>query len=207
MAEIPKFIYFDLGNVLVNFSTDRMLRQMGEAAGVEPMKIRDVVFGSGLQRQLETGRITAGRFYETFCEATGAKADYDALVSACNDIFELNLSMLPVVAVLRQAGYRLGILSNTCRHHWEHCRKRFRIIDNEFSTYALSYRIGAMKPSGDIFHAAAELAGVEPGEIFFADDIAEHVAGARAAGLDAVQYTSTPQLVVELHKRGVQFNY
>jgi putative hydrolase of the HAD superfamily len=76
-----------------------------------------------------------------------------------------------------------------------------------FEVHALSYRIGAAKPEPAIFAAAAELAGVAPQEVFFTDDLPRHVAGARAAGFDAVQYTSTPQLVAELRARGARFNY
>jgi HAD superfamily hydrolase (TIGR01549 family) len=101
----------------------------------------------------------------------------------------------------------LGVLSNTCQSHWEHCRRKFCILRESFSVYALSYEIHEMKPDAAIFQAAAELAGVAPEQIFFTDDMAGHVAGARAAGVDAVQYVSTPQLAAELRSRGVRVNY
>ena len=63
------------------------------------------------------------------------------------------------------------------------------------------------KPEPAIFQAAAKLAGVPPNEIFFVDDTLGHVEGAKAAGIDAVQYTSTPALVAELRARGVAFNH
>ena len=73
--------------------------------------------------------------------------------------------------------------------------------------FALSFQIGAMKPDPRVFQAAAELAGVPPHEIFYCDDIPGHVEAARAAGYDAVQYTTTPAYVAELKKRGIRFNY
>jgi glucose-1-phosphatase len=76
-----------------------------------------------------------------------------------------------------------------------------------FSVHALSYEIGAMKPDIAIFRKAAKLAGCRPEEIFYADDIPGHVAGARAVGFDAVVYESTTQLVEELRERDVAFNY
>ena len=201
------FLYFDLGNVLVTFSTERMFRQMGDVAGIKPAVVKAVVVEAGLQRKLESGEITSRQFHDTFCERTGAQVDYDTLVEAGSDIFELNLSMLPVVTSLQQGGYRLGVLSNTCEHHWEHCTRRFRIVGEMFSVHALSCRIGAMKPDAAVFRAAAELAGCAAEEIFFVDDLAQHVAGAQAAGFDAVQYTTTAALVAELRRRGVEFNY
>ena len=59
--------------------------------------------------------------------------------------------MLPIVAQLVQSGWRLGILSNTCEGHWEHCLGRYAILRECFSVYALSYRIGQSKPAAAIF--------------------------------------------------------
>ena len=203
----PQFLYFDLGKVLVDFTVERMLRQVARVAGIDEDRVKDVLFDGKLQRQYESGKITSRQFYEAFCEETGTRPDHDALAHAGSDIFELIPSMLPVVTQLREAGYRLGILSNTCEIHWEHCTRRFPIVVEGFHVHALSYRIGACKPDAEIFHAAAELAGHAPDEIFFVDDLPEHITGAKAAGFDAVQYTSTRQLVADLRARGVRFNY
>ena len=203
----PKFFYFDLGIVLVDFSVERMLRQIAEVAGLDPDRVSEAIFDSGLQKQHELGRITWREFYESFCQATGARPDYDGLTLAATAIFELNLSMVPVVAQCSQAGHRLGILSNTCQTHWQYCRDRFRVIGETFEVHTLSYEVGATKPDLKIYEAAAEKAGLAPEEIFFVDDMPENVAGAKSAGFDAVQYTTTPALVSDLQKRGVRFKY
>jgi putative hydrolase of the HAD superfamily len=202
----PEFIYFDLGKVLVDFSVDRMCRQMGDAAGVDPDRVRDAIFVGGLQVQYETGRLSTAEFIGEFCRQTGSRPDRDALARACNDIFWPNYSMLPVVSQLAAAGHRLGILSNTCEGHWRHCYSRFTFLRECFSVHALSYEIGVMKPDAAIFCRAAELAGVSPERIFYTDDIAGHVDGARSAGFDAVVYTSTAELVAEIRRRGLRFN-
>ena len=202
----PKFIYFDLGKVLLDFSVERMCRQMGEAAGVEPQQAREALFAGGLQMQYESGRISSGEFCAGFCRATQGRAEPDMLLRAASDIFWLNSPMLPVVAQLAAAGYPLGILSNTCAGHWEHCLAKFTLLRETFRVYALSYEIGTCKPDPAIFRRAAELAGVRPEEIFYTDDMAGHVEGARSVGFDAVVYTTTPALVAELRKRRVAFN-
>jgi len=207
----PKFLYFDLGKVLLDFSVERMVRQLAEVAGADRDRVAAVVFDEGLQERYESGLISNREFYETFCERTGldggSRPDADALLEAGSDIFEINVPMIPVVAQLREAGYRMGILSNTCDCHWEFCLRRYRLLSESFSVHALSFRIHAAKPSAAIFRAAAKLADVDPRDVFFVDDIAGHVAGAKAAGFDAVQYTSTRELVAELWKRAIRFNY
>ena len=203
----PKFLYFDLGKVLIDYSVERMLGQMAAVAGIAADAVREAVFAGGLMHQHETGRLSTREFYEAFCAAAGVRPDYGQLVAAAADIFEPNLTVLPLVAQLQQAGYPMGILSNTCEIHWEHCFRRYRIVADGFAVYALSHRIGALKPDAAIYCAAAELAGCAPEEIFFVDDIPGHVAGARAVGFDAVQFTTAAALADELRQRGIRFNY
>jgi FMN phosphatase YigB (HAD superfamily) len=203
----PKFLYFDLGKVLIHFSAERMYQQIADVAGIGVEKAQAVISGDGLLRQYESGRLSDREFYEEFCVKTGSRPSFDAMATAASEIFDLNLPMLPLVTQVRQAGYPIGILSNTCTIHWDYCARHYRIVTEGFDVYALSFRIGAVKPEAAIFHAAAELAGVRPEEIFFVDDLPGHVAGARAVGFDAVQFTTAAALADELRKRGIRFNY
>ncbi|MBN2580823.1 MAG: HAD family phosphatase [Pirellulales bacterium] len=203
----PRFLYFDLGRVLVDFSLERMFRQLAAVAGLSPSRIGEVLFGGTLQKDYETGRLTSEQFYEEFCRQTDTRPAAADLAHAGTEIFQLNLSMLPVIAHLQQAGCRLGVLSNTCEGHWEYCFRTYRIVSEGFRIHVTSYQVGAVKPDPAIFRAAAERAGCRPEEIFFTDDIPGHVAAAGQFGFDAVLYTSTPELVAELRRRGIRFNY
>lgn len=198
-----RFFYFDLGKVLLDFDVAVMCRQMADVAGISPQRVQQVVFDEHLQRQYELGQISDQQFYEAFCRQTGARPAYEALSLAASDIFQLKPDVAPVVRQLRAAGHRLGILSNTCASHWELCRQRFPILTEAFDVFALSYQVGAMKPDPAFFLAAAQRAGMAPQEIFFTDDIAVHVAGARAVGFDAVQFSCAEQLAAELRARGI----
>jgi FMN phosphatase YigB (HAD superfamily) len=202
------FLYFDLGNVVVRFDHLKGCRQMADVAGISSEEVFAAVFDSELNRRYELGEVSSREFHAEFCRATGTSPDFDAFFHAAGDIFELNHSLVPVLAALESAGCRLGLLSNSCECHWQ------RLLDSDygvlpavFSVLALSFQIKAMKPDRKIYQAAAELAGVAPNEIFFCDDVMGHVLGAREAGFDAVQYTTTPALVADLHRRGLRFNY
>lgn len=127
---------------------------------------------------------------------------------AANDIFEVNVGMKGLLAALHGTGHRLGLLSNTSELHFGYFADgRYSQIPDIFEQLALSFRVGAVKPEARIYEAAAELAGVAPGEIFFTDDVLANVDGAREAGFDAVQYQSTSLLAEQLRQRGVRFNY
>jgi glucose-1-phosphatase len=203
----PRFIYFDLGMVLLTFTLERMCRQIAAVSRLDPEQVRKVIVESGLQARYELGELTTAECHAEFCRLTACQADCAAWTLAGSDIFELNHSMVPVVAQLRASGQRLGILSNTCAAHWEFLHARYRLLREIFDTYALSYELNVAKPDRRIFLEAARLAGVEPCEIFFTDDMPGHVAGARAAGFDAVPFTSAAELVAQIRRRGVSFNY
>lgn len=213
MPSTPKFIYFDLGNVLLHFDHAIACRQMAALAStpeveITPQRVREVVFESNLEHEFEAGAITAEEFYQAFCEATQTSPDMAALAQAASDIFRANVSIKPLVGALISARVPIGILSNTNIWHWQFIADgRSRIIPDAFPVTALSFELKAMKPDKAMYLKAAELAGYAPSEIFYADDLADNVVGAREAGFDAVQYTTTRDLAMELRKRGLRLNY
>ncbi|MGD0896322.1 MAG: HAD family phosphatase [Thermoguttaceae bacterium] len=202
----PKFLYFDLGKVLVDYSVEQMCRQIATVSGIEPAEVADVLYTGGLQLAYETGHLSTRQIYDAFCARTATRPGYADWLRALSDIFTPDDRMAGVAAGLARAGRRMGILSNTCEAHWEHCFSRYAVLRESFSVYALSFRIGACKPAAAIFSKAAEMAGCRPEEIFYTDDMPRHVAGARAAGFDAVLFTSAAELTAELGKRGVRLD-
>lgn len=208
MLRTPEFIYFDLGNVVLHFDHHRGARQMAALAGVPEERVWDLVFAGPLELAYEAGQLTSEQFYEVFCRETGSRPDFEALLHAAADIFELNVPVVPLIAHLHSAGYRLGILSNTNAAHWEFVsRGRYAVLSRFFSVFALSYEIQSMKPEPKIYAEAARLAQVAPERIFFTDDRPENVAGAREAGFDAVQFHNHRQLADEIRARGICWNY
>src|SRR5258708_2372878 len=103
----PRFLYFDLGNVLLLFDHRRAARQLAELSGLDEQRVWDLVFAGGWNAQLDAGSLTSREFYELFCEAAGCRPDFDAMALAASSIFEVNYSMLAVLGRLSAAGHRL----------------------------------------------------------------------------------------------------
>ena len=202
----PRFYYFDLGNVLLPFDRSVGFGRIAAAAGVTAEAVSAALLDSGLLWKHERNEVDETEFHRAFVETTGANLDKKEFLSLHADIFQMNHRLAPMVGCLAAARYPLGILSNLCESHWRHCSGRYTFL-RLFETHIFSFRVGAMKPDERIYAAATEAAGVAPGEIFFTDDLPDNVAGAKAAGWDAVLYTSVEQLVEELTERGVKFNY
>lgn len=202
-----RFLYFDLGNVLLSFSHDRMCEQMAAVARVQPEVVRRALFeaaaGRPLQWRFEAGEFDADAAYEHLCRNLGLRPDQAALHAAGSDIFEELPDSVALVRRLAAAGNRMGILSNTNPLDWAFTNRQFPFLRECFPHSALSFEARAMKPDPAIFDYAVRRAAAAPSEVFFTDDREENVAGALAAGLDAVLFTSADQIAAELHRRGV----
>jgi len=205
----PAFLYFDLGNVLLSFCNERRGRQMAAAAGAPLALVRQVLFQadgatSALWR-FERGDLDAAALYEQFCQHTGVRPDMAALYEAGCNMFDEIPATVALVGRLAKAGNRLGVLSNTNPVDWQFVTAgRFPFLNQHFEHAVLSFEAKAMKPELAIFKHAVERAGVTASEVFFVDDMPVNVAGARAAGLDAVQFTTVAALERELRARGVE---
>lgn len=226
-----RFVYFDLGKVILDFCHQRACQQMAEVAGVSMEDVWRVVMaeradggeemggrspakagttnpftvakGSELQQRYETGQIDCDTFHREFCEITRTSSDKDELLLAFSDIFQLNLDVVPLITELTVRNFPRGILSNTCPAHWKLIQNRYTLVRECFSKVILSYEAGSMKPDAGIYEAAIKLAGVAPAEIFFTDDKQENIDGALAAGMDAVLFESGLSLRAELDKREI----
>jgi putative hydrolase of the HAD superfamily len=193
---------FDMGNVLIHFSHERMCRQMAEICGLTPADVRRLLFDSGVQGEFEKGRITEQSLHAQLEQQAQRTLDFDALVHAASDIFERNTAIEPVIEALKSQERRLVLLSNTSLPHFRFVRERFDVL-SAFDAYVVSYEVGAMKPDREIFEAALAAAGCPAGNCFYTDDIAEYVTAGRLHGLQAEVYTSVDSLRVQLRDRGV----
>ena len=195
-------IVFDMGNVLVRFSHERMCEQIGRLCGRKGREVAALLFESGLQWDFERGRIDEEGFRRRFEQAADVTVSLDELRHAASDIFEPNPGVGEIARSLKAAGYRLVLLSNTSIAHYEFIRARWDLLD-PFDEMVLSYQVGAIKPERAIFEAALAAIRCRPEEAFYTDDIPAHVEAGRRYGLDAEVFTTAEVLRGYLAERGI----
>ena len=125
------------------------------------------------------------------------------VVRAASDIFEENVSLLPVLDELHSRGITLVLLSNTCLSHFRFVAENYRVLER-FDDVVLSCEVGHLKPEPEIFEAAVAAIGCPPDRCFYTDDIPEYVASARRFGLHAEVFEGTDQLLGHLARLGVE---
>ena len=123
-----KTLLFDIGGVLLYFSHERMCTQIAAVCGLSSSVVRQILFEEPVYHAFERGEIGERDYHQQFEEAVGRSVPLEELRLAASDIFELNESIVPVIAGLKQSGYRLVILSNTNATHMAFIRQRFAVF-------------------------------------------------------------------------------
>jgi putative hydrolase of the HAD superfamily len=202
--EIKTFL-FDLGNVLLYFSHERMCDQMGKLCGKSGQEIRELLIDTGQHLVYERGEMSEDGFHRWFQEVTRSRIPLAALRRAAADIFEENVSMFPVLDRLKQRGHRLVLLSNTNASHIHFIRRQYDVLER-FDDLILSYETGAVKPESPIFEEALRRIDCAPYECFYTDDIPAYVERGRTFGLQADVYTGTSSFLSQIKQWGITLN-
>jgi glucose-1-phosphatase len=197
-----KTVIFDLGRVIIPFDFSRGYRGMEEVCPHPETEIRARLAATDLGVRFESGLIGPRDFVSELSSLLDLRVTYEQFCRIWSSIFLPN-PLLPdeFLAALRR-NYRLLLLSNTNAIHFEMILETYPLL-RHFDQYILSYKVQAMKPDPRIYHAAVDAAGCAPAECFFTDDIPAYVEGARAVGIDAVQFQSCEQVQAEMQARGI----
>ncbi len=209
-----KFVYFDLGNILVSFDPQIACQNIANLFGVTTKQAETAVYDSGLEDRYEHGQISADDFHNQVQRELGphqAETKHvprQAFLDALGDMFSPIESTQQTIQQVQQAGLPIGILSNTCFAHWDWVvRQKWPVLQGPFDVTVLSYEVGAMKPDEKIYvaaeQAAHQAAGVSPNEILFVDDRQENVDAAIQRGWNAAQCFGGVDLDDQLKRFGV----
>ena len=195
----------DLGRVVLWFDNNIFLRKLADLSGWSAAELKEAVHNElGLIRRFDGGVVSPEGFRARVSEIAGVAIPYGEFYEIYNDIFTPNPAVIDVLARAKAAGYKVLLLSNTDPERFAFVRRRFPEI-LFFDGYILSYELKLLKPDPAIYLAAAGMAGAEPTECAFIDDMEENVAGAVAVGLAGILYRPETDLAGELRKLGLVF--
>lgn len=199
-----KTIIFDMGKVIIPFDFKRGYDRMAAHCSYPADQIPERIRSCDLVARLESGQLEPEQFFAQFRDLLELNLNYEEFRQIFSSIF-LPEPLVPesLLAGLRRS-YRLVLLSNTNALHYEVVSREYPILQ-QFHQHVLSHVVGALKPSPKMYAAAVEAAGCSPQECFFTDDIPDYVEGARAFGIDAVQFQNADQIQRELRARGVEW--
>ena len=194
-------IVFDLGNTVIRFDHTISAKKFANLFRIDSKKIYDIFFDSKLTRDFEAGLTSPREFYKRASELLGVKIPYNDFVAIWNDIFWADEEMCDLVRYLKGT-YKLFLLSNINRLHFEYIRKKFDII-GAFDELILSFMVGAIKPDRIIYDDAVRRAGGRPEELLYVDDREDLIKEATALGIDSIRFEDADKLKEVMKARGI----
>jgi putative hydrolase of the HAD superfamily len=113
----------------------------------------------------------------------------------------LNPAMLAWIPKIKEAGFRIGILSNMPAGVLGYMRPRFPWLA-QFDYLTWSCDLGVVKPDPAIYLHTVKKLSVSPDQALFIDNLEKNIAGAEAVGLHAALFENLEQLQNDLGRRG-----
>ena len=194
-------IVFDLGNTLIRFDHNISARKIANLFHLDSKKIYDAFFDSPITRAFEKGMISPREFHKKASELLGIKLSYKAFTAIWNDIFWEDEEACKIARQLK-SDYKLFLLSNVNRLHFEYIRNKFNII-KIFDEVILSFMVGAIKPDRVIFEDVIKRAGCDRAKILYIDDREDLIKEASLLGIDSIRFEGAGKLKSALKEKEV----
>lgn len=194
-------IVFDLGNTIIRFDHNISAGKIAKLFHSDPKKIYDTFFDSEITRAFEKGLLSPRQFYREASRILGFKLPYEDFVPIWNEIFWEDEEACRLARKLKKK-YRLFLLSNVNRLHFEYIEKKFEII-KIFDEVILSFVVGAAKPETAIFDDVVRRAGGDRSKILYIDDREDLIKEATAMGIDSIRFEGAEKLKTALAGRGI----
>jgi putative hydrolase of the HAD superfamily len=149
----------------------------------------------------DLGELSAADYWAAVAGRAYDAEQLERVVAADVESWALtNAAMIDWLRALKEAGLRVGVLSNMPREHWLDFERRhdwFALCDH----VTVSWERGAAKPDPAIYLHSLAGVGLRPDETVFVDDREDNVATADALGLHGVVFTGVEALRDELARR------
>lgn len=197
-----KNVIFDVGNVLVEWNSDRAFRALGfdertrEAVAAATVRSAD---WNEADRSLLAEEELLARFI--------ARApEYEREIRLFWDRIELTIRQSDYsvgwIRRLKESGYHVYILSNYARRTYGLTRKELSFVE-EADGALFSFEVCQVKPEPEIYRSLCERYGLVPQECVFLDDTQINVDAARAFGMQAILFAGYEDAVEWLRECGV----
>lgn len=181
-------VLFDLDDVLVDYSHEVRCRTLGERIGRDADAVRAALFGSGLERQADLGRIDPEGVAHVLSETLATPVTLADCVAARAAAMTPRLALGELIAALA-ARCRLAVLTNNGLMVRDHFATLCPPFAAHFAGHVhCSAMYGIAKPDPAVFAHCAKALGVAPSRVLFIDDKAENAAGAIRAGMSGHHY-------------------
>ena len=199
-------LIFDVGHVLMDFSWQDYLKNMGLSEGALDVFFKTPSFND-LWHEFDLGNLSdeeiRQRYKEAFPEYEEDILRFIDGVPECFIPFDYTFDM---IASLKNRGYKLYILSNMPKFLYDKAHDCGDMAFENFMDGAYwSYRVHMTKPDERIYRSLIKEYKIDPKKAVFIDDMEKNTTAAKAEGLGAITFTSYSDLKTRLGDLGVKW--
>lgn len=181
-----KAVAFDLGNVLCKLDREACNAALAVHSPLSADEVGKLLWGGQMEHDSETGRIDSREYFSRVRDLIQADRDWQ-YETFCQEYMK---ALVPhpqgeqAVVRARELGLRVFVLSNTSFLHSRFIFSR-EILATIPELYALSYKVGVMKPDPAIWRWLLQRSGLEASECLYFDDVPAYCKAGAALGFRA----------------------
>lgn len=193
-----RFIYFDVGGVLLEF--EHIRTEIPQRFNLDRQHYDQ--FMASIAHDRSIGKLSGEELDALFAREFGS-----VFPSKYWSRAEFISSFRPITAMhgfVKELAkhYRLGLLTNVSREIYERTQQDFVQVlypAVDFEIRIASFEEGVSKPDPEIYRRAIARTGLAANEILFIDDMSENIAAAQEAGMQGIVFeTSKPDTMIQI---------
>jgi len=196
-------IIFDLGNVVINISFDKIFEYWAKMSGRDANELKQKFEFDEMYQQFERGEVKSFTYRKYISEKLELYLSDDEFDNGWNNIY---LNVAPgIVRLLRDLKFwfRLIALTNTNEIHIQKWKLKYASLLSNFEKVFCSSEIGVRKPEKKAYEIVLQYLKLEPNSVVLLDDSSKNVNTASDIGIKGVLVKSHHQIIDELKKLGI----
>ncbi len=198
-----KAVGFDFSGVIELYPPGRLLTTIAELFHIPLKKFQTEYFKQNHLTHVQNQNFAdvVIRVASAFSKDEQTEEKIKNIIKERQNKSRLNTELISWFSVLKQKGFKVGILSNYTTDLSEKLKKEG--IYNLLDTVVVSSEIGFQKPDAEAFAVLFERLGVLPEETIFIDDASKSLEKAEEIGYHPILFRDNEQLKRDLQGFGI----
>ncbi|MFZ2098736.1 MAG: HAD family phosphatase [Anaerolineales bacterium] len=194
-----KAIIFDLGGVLLRTTDFEPREQLAACLHMSRYQLEEFIFGGESGDRAQRGEISVQQHWENLRQQINySPQEFQSLLDSFFAHDEIDESLIYYVHELHKT-YKTALLSNAWNDLRQVIREKWQFED-AFDAMIISAEVRLVKPDPRIFQLAVDRLGVQANRTIFVDDQQRNVQGAKAVGIQAIQFQTAQQMRFDLEQ-------
>jgi HAD superfamily hydrolase (TIGR01509 family) len=196
-----KAIGFDWNGVIFGLPGSVFSQGAADVLGVEVVTFRKAYFENNYLINKEGASKEV--FWAAVLEDLKKSDRLSVLLDYVNNIPKgiINEDVVEVIAKLKKAGLKLGLVSNETLEGGEKIKQTE--VAKYFDQILISAEVGLMKPQREMFELMLKKLDVRPEEFIFVDDAEKSLENANEIGFTPLLFFGSEDLIVKLTELGI----